>query len=110
MDDTATATPLRAKTETLERPTIGTIDETTELPASLLPWNVICWDDPVNTMDFVVGVFQELFAFPYEEAVKRMLEVHLQGRSIVSSGPKEQSEYYAERLGMFGLTASIEQA
>ena len=39
-----------------------------------------------------------------------MLEAHLTGRSTVIVCPREQAEYYAERLGSFGLTVTIEPA
>ena len=76
---------------------------------SLRPWKVIVYDDDVNTMDFVVAVFQQLFGFALEEATRKMLEVHLGGRSIVMVGPLEECEYYVERLGACGLTTGLER-
>ena len=102
----ATATPAIA------RPKVGTItiEEEKVLPKGLMPWKTICWDDDVNTMDDVVAIFQRLFGFPLELAIRKMLEVHLQGRSIVYTGPKEQAEFYGEMLGKAKLTATIEAA
>ena len=90
--------------------TTTTIEEEQATHKRLTPWIVICWDDPVNTMDYVVGVFQRLFGFPQPLAIKHMLEVHLTGKSIVAHGPFEVCEFDAERLGSCGLTASIEEA
>lgn len=92
-------------------PRVGTIEDvrTSTTHKALLPWKVIVWDDPINTMDFVVHVFQELFGFSYAEATTRMLEVHLQGKSIVAHGNFGQCEYDVERLGQYGLTASMEE-
>jgi len=93
-------------------PRVGTItlekEQTT--PKGLMPWKTICWDDNVNTMEGVVLVFRRLFGFSKELATLKMLEVHLSGRSIVYTGPKEQAEYYAEMLGKAALTATIEPA
>jgi ATP-dependent Clp protease adaptor protein ClpS len=55
-------------------------------------------------------VFQKLFGFPNALATKHMLEVHLQGRSIVARGPKEKCEYDLARLSAAGLTAKMEEA
>ena len=37
---------------------------------------VICWDDPVNLMDYVTHVFQKVFGWERSKADKHMLEVH----------------------------------
>jgi ATP-dependent Clp protease adaptor protein ClpS len=76
----------------------------------LTPYNVICWDDPVHTMDEVVELFQRLFGFDNQKAVKKMLEVHLTGKSIVWTGLKERAEYYREAIENKGLTATMEPA
>ncbi|HBP56847.1 MAG TPA: ATP-dependent Clp protease adaptor ClpS, partial [Verrucomicrobiales bacterium] len=42
---------------------------------------VICWDDPVNLMDYVTHVFQKVFGWDRSKADKHMLEVHENGKS-----------------------------
>jgi len=78
--------------------------ETTETP-----WVVIVWDDPVNLMDYVVFVFQEVFGFGRSKATKLMLEVHNEGRSAVYSGPREQAELFVQRLHGYSLWATMER-
>ncbi len=73
-------------------------------------WNVIAWDDPVNLMSYVVYVFRKLFGFSEAEATRKMLEVHNQGKSIVTTAPREKAELDCHRLHHFGLWATIEQA
>ena len=51
-----------------------------------LPWNVIVWNDPINLMVYVTFVLQKLFGYPREVAEKLMLQVHYDGRAVVSSG------------------------
>jgi ATP-dependent Clp protease adaptor protein ClpS len=99
--------PTAATTVETERPTVIDRQSVTDHPA-LRPWMAIVLDDPINTMDFVVEVFQRLFGFPLEEAVRKMYEVHYEGRSIVWVGPKERCELYVEQLGSYGLTATME--
>ena len=73
------------------------------------PWQVVVWDDPVNTMSYVVWVFRKLFGFSKEKANTLMLQVHHEGRAIVSSGPKEKAELDVFRLHEHGLWATMEK-
>lgn len=71
------------------------------------PWLVIVWNDPINLMSYVTWVFQKLFGYSYEKATRLMLEVHHQGKSIVSSGPREKAEHDCFRLHAHGLWATL---
>ncbi len=71
------------------------------------PWLVIVWNDPINLMSYVTWVFQKLFGYPLAKATKLMLEVHHEGRSVVSSGPREKAELDCYRLHAHGLWATI---
>lgn len=73
------------------------------------PWLVVVWNDPVNTMSYVVYVFQKLFGYDETKATRLMLEVHHEGRSIVADGPREKAEFDCYRLHSHGLWATIEQ-
>ena len=44
------------------------------------------------------------------KAILIMLEAHSTGRAVVIVCPQEQAEFYAERLGTYGLTVTIERA
>ena len=71
------------------------------------PWLVIVWNDPINLMSYVTWVFQKLFGYSLAKATKLMLEVHHEGRSVVSSGPREKAELDCYRLHAHGLWATI---
>lgn len=73
------------------------------------PWKVLVWDDPVNTMDYVVFVFQRLFGFGREKATQLMLQVHHEGKSVVASGEKEKMEAHVFALHQYSLWATLEQ-
>ena len=73
-----------------------------------VPWVVLVWNDPVNLMDYVVYVFQKLFGYSREKATRLMLEVHQDGRSVVSDGPREKCEGDVARLHAHGLWATME--
>jgi len=71
------------------------------------PWIVIVWNDPINLMSYVTFVFQKLFGYSLDKATKLMLEVHNEGRSVVSSGPREKAELDVFRLHEHGLWATM---
>ena len=72
------------------------------------PWIVVVWNDPVNLMSYVVYVFQKLFGYSREKATRLMLEVHHDGKSVVSDGSREKCEGDVARLHAHGLWATME--
>ncbi|MGA7096761.1 MAG: ATP-dependent Clp protease adapter ClpS [Acidimicrobiia bacterium] len=73
------------------------------------PWKVVVWNDPVNTMSYVVYVFRKLFGYDEMKATTLMLQVHHEGRATVSDGPREKAEVDCFRLQGHGLWATMEQ-
>jgi len=73
------------------------------------PWIVIVWNDPINLMSYVTFVLRKLFGFSEEEATKLMLQVHNDGKAVVSSGEKEKAEFDVARLHAHGLWATLRQ-
>jgi ATP-dependent Clp protease adaptor protein ClpS len=90
-------------------PSTTIVPETDDLVDEDRPWQVVVWDDPVNTMTFVVYVFRKLFGYSEKKATKLMLQVHNEGRAAVSEGPREKVEIECYQLHSFGLWATIEQ-
>lgn len=75
-----------------------------------LPWNCVVWNDPINLMVYVTYVFQKVFGYNKPKATKLMLQVHNEGRAIVSSGPLEQAELDAAAMHRHGLWATVEKS
>jgi ATP-dependent Clp protease adaptor protein ClpS len=73
------------------------------------PWKVIVWNDPINLMSYVALVFRKLFGFSKEKADKLMLQVHHEGKAVVSSGTREKAELDVFRLHEHGLWATMEK-
>ena len=73
------------------------------------PWKVIVWDDPINLMSYVTFVFRKVFGYSEAKAQRLMMEVHVEGRSVVSSGAREKAELDVFRLHEHGLWATLEQ-
>lgn len=92
-----------------------TLPETIEAPveegdlAADTPWLVIVWNDPVNLMSYVVMVLQKVFGYSREKATTLMLEVHHDGKSVVSHGTREKAEIDVSRLHAHGLWATMER-
>ena len=73
------------------------------------PWVTIVWDDPVNLQTYVVYVFMELFGYSKARATELMLQVHNDGKSIVSTGSREEMEHDVARLHEYGLWATLQR-
>lgn len=71
------------------------------------PWVTIVWNDPVNLMAYVSWVFQSHFGYSREKAESLMLDVHHQGRAVVSTGSREAMEADTEAMHGFGLWATF---
>lgn len=70
---------------------------------------VICWNDPVNYMDYVTHVFQVVFGWNRQKAEKHMLEVHRNGKSVLTRESLEKAEHYVHQLQSYSLHATLER-
>jgi ATP-dependent Clp protease adaptor protein ClpS len=73
------------------------------------PWVCIVWNDPVNLMSYVTHVLMELFGYTRDKATELMLQVHHEGKAVVSSGSREQMEADVARCHARGLWATLQQ-
>ena len=73
------------------------------------PWITIVWDDPVNLMNYVTFVFMTLFGYSKEKAHELMLQVHNEGKAVVSTGTREEMERDVQRLHEHGLWATLQR-
>jgi ATP-dependent Clp protease adaptor protein ClpS len=73
------------------------------------PWVTIVWDDPVNLMHYVTYVFQKLFGYSKAKATELMMQVHSEGKAVVSSGERDAMENDVKRLHAAGLWATMQQ-
>ena len=84
--------------------------ELDDLTAADRPWQTVVWNDPVNLMSYVTFVFQQYFGFSKNKAEKKLLEVHQDGRSVVSSGSREEMERDVQAMHEYGLWATLEKS
>ncbi len=81
-------------------------DSSTDLEPGYL---VVCWNDPVNLMDYVTHVFQVVFGWERKQATKHMLEVHHNGKSVLTRASLEKAEFYVHQLQKYTLHATLER-
>ncbi len=72
-------------------------------------WLVICWNDPINLMTYVMHVFQTVFGWNRAKAEVHMLEVHRQGKSVLARTTMEKAEHYVHELQKYTLHATMER-
>lgn len=73
------------------------------------PWLTIVWNDPVNLMSYVTFVFQQYFGYARTKAEKLMMQVHQDGKSVVSSGSREEMERDVQAMHEYGLWATLQK-
>jgi ATP-dependent Clp protease adaptor protein ClpS len=95
--------------ETATAPTEVDEPDVDERDLTARVWVTIVWNDPVNLMSYVTLVLQKLFGYSREKATKLMLQVHQEGKAVVSSGSREQMERDVTRLHAAGLWATLQQ-
>lgn len=89
-------------TAVAERPDLDAVLET--------PWVTIVWDDPVNLMSYVTHVFVTYFHYSKDKAQQLMMQVHNEGKAVVSSGTREEMERDVNAMHNFGLWATLDRA
>jgi len=84
-------------------PDTGTEEDTAS------PWVVLVWNDPINLMSYVSFVLQKLFGYSRDEADRLMMQVHTEGKAVVSNGTRSEAERDVFRLHEHGLWATMQQ-
>lgn len=70
---------------------------------------VVCWNDPVNLMEYVTHVFQKVFGWERQKAEHHMMQVHEQGKSVLTRESLERAEFYVHQLHSYTLHATMER-
>ncbi|WP_372466010.1 ATP-dependent Clp protease adapter ClpS [Nocardia spumae] len=86
-----------------------TVEVTEILEAEDRPWVTVVWDDPVNLMHYVTYIFQKLFGYSKAKATELMMQVHNEGKAVVSSGSRDRMEHDVQRLHAAGLWATMQR-
>jgi ATP-dependent Clp protease adaptor protein ClpS len=85
-------------------------EEQADSRADLEPgYLVICWNDPVNLMQYVTHVFMKVFGWNKKKAETHMLQVHEKGKSVLTRESLERAEFYVHQLQKYTLHATMER-
>jgi len=82
---------------------------TDDLTIPVTPWITVVWNDPVNLMSYVTFVFTDYFHYSKAKAQKLMMQVHTEGKAVVSSGTREEMERDVQAMHSYGLWATLEK-
>ena len=83
---------------------------TREAPTAVPRWRAVVWDDPVNLMSYVTYVFHTILGYDKKRAHELMMQVHTEGKAVVSTGEKDKVEGDVKKLHTAGLWATMQQA
>ena len=85
-------------TDTIVRPKTREESQTKRQP----PYNVILLNDDDHSFEYVIGMLQQIFAFPPEKGMQCAKEVHEKGRVILLTTTREHAEFKQELVHAFG--------
>lgn len=74
----------------------------------LSTWRTVVWNDSVNLMEYVTEVFIHHFGYPRSTCESLMMQVHCEGRAVVSTGMRERMEADVVAMHSHGLRATLE--
>lgn len=87
--------------------TVAPVEVEQESATVQRPWITIVWNDPINLMSYVTYVFMTYFKYDKAKAERLMMDVHEQGRAVVSSGSREEMERDVAAMHAYGLWATL---
>lgn len=90
---------MQTDTVQLEDKKIATAKET--------PYEIVLWNDDVNTFDFVIDCLIEICDHSLEQAEQCTLLVHFKGKCVVKTGSFEDLKPRCTKLLEKGLSAVI---
>ena len=91
-ENTAVAEPVQEEAEQTSRPK----------PKKLPPYAVVVLNDEEHTFAYVIETFMKVFGYNQTKAYQLAREIHINGRSIVWSGPKEVAELKRDQIRSAG--------
>lgn len=83
-------------------------DETAVLVETDKGWQLIVWNDEVNTFDWVIETLVAICGHSYEQAEQCSLIIHLQGKYAVKQGEYEDLKPMCEAILERGIGATVE--
>lgn len=88
----------------------GTLSQLEKEELTTTLWVCIVWNDPINLMNYVTYVFMTYFKYSKEKSETLMLQVHNEGKAVVSSGSREEMEKDVNAMHSYGLWATLQKS
>lgn len=92
------------KTETIEE----TDQDVEILDEEVTPWQLIVWNDDVNTFDWVIKSLVDICHHTAEQAEQSALLIHFKGKCSVKKGLYDKLRPKCNALLDRGITATVE--
>lgn len=73
------------------------------------PFNLIMWNDDVNTFDWVIQTLIEVCHHEPEQAEQCSLIIHFKGKCVVKNGTYEKLKPMCDAITNRGIGATIEE-
>ena len=77
------------------------VDQTT-------PFNLIVWNDEVNTFEWVIETLMEVCGHSHEQAEQSAIIIHFKGKSTVKTGDYDTLKPMCDAITDRGIGATIE--
>lgn len=98
-------------TQHLENPAVDPVefDEVDVLEANQFPYNLIVWNDEVNTFQWVIETLVEVCKHTAEQAEQCAYIIHFSGKYAVKTGDFDTLKPMCDAITERGIGATIEQ-
>jgi ATP-dependent Clp protease adaptor protein ClpS len=73
------------------------------------PWQLIVWNDEVNTFDWVIDTLMEVCGHTYEQAEQCSIFIHHKGKYAVKNGDYETLKPMCDAITERHISATIEE-
>lgn len=83
--------------------------ETDVLTAEAPSWQLVVWNDEVNTFEWVIETLMEVCNHTYEQAEQCSLFIHYKGKYAVKEGMYEELKPMCTAILDRGISATIEE-
>lgn len=82
--------------------------ETDVLTSEQFPYNLIVWNDDINTFDWVIETLVEVCHHTQEQAEQCSLIIHFKGKCAVKNGDYDTLKPMCDAITERGIGATIE--
>ena len=73
------------------------------------PYQIIVWNDDVNTFEWVIETLMEVCGHSYEQAEQCAYLIHFKGKYAVKEGDYDDLKQYCDAITERGIGATVEE-